>query len=159
MSLMNNENLIKLCSQMHDKGYKFVCFDEREVTVYTDVSQSLCLSETPENAFIFYRIEHLCTGLQYVNCKSDHITFVMDIVNDNIIDFYDPQLRNFVYKDDDTDQNFDPIPKYFWRGVASKLNVSGVSMGLPPADCLLAKHTVSIWNCIALNTIGVVSVY
>lgn len=159
-SALDHVNLIRICVGMYNKGFRFVCFDNREVTVHTDVSHFLCLSVTPNNAFIFYQILPFCALAPDVitnKCKSSRITFVGDIVSGSVIDFNDPRLRHFNYKDDDTDQNFDPIPKYFWRGIASRLNVSGVSIESPPVDCLLVEHTVSIWNCIALNKIETIS--
>jgi hypothetical protein len=156
-STPDHTNLVQICMSMYKKGFKFVCFDDREVTVYTDVSRFLLLSETPNNAFIFYHILPFCSMTPRVQHNTDCITFVGDIVAGSVIEFNDPRLKHFNYKDDDTDQNFDPIPKYFWRGIASTLNVSGVSIGSPPVDCLLAGHTVSIWNCIALNRIETIN--
>ncbi len=158
---MNSEELKHLCMSMYHKGYNFVCFDSREISVYTDVSTSLCLSEVPSQALVFYMILPLCNNkeLQYTNLrnKSDKMVFVADIVKTNVIDFRDTRMKDFVYKEDDTDLGYDPIPKYFWRGVASKLNVSGVSVDDPPADCCLKTNSISVWNCAVLNNIETVT--
>jgi hypothetical protein len=147
-----------LCQQKSEEGFKYVCFDLRDISVHTDVSNSLCLSETPENSFIFFQLQPLCSRLSDAGFRpvSDRVVFARDIIKGSIVDFHDSRLRFFVYKEDDTDPGYDPIPKYFWRGVSSKLNVSGVAVGDAPADCLLPSHSVSIWNCNALDDIETV---
>jgi hypothetical protein len=85
------------------------------------------------------------------------MVFVGDIIKNSIINFNDARLKCFVYKEDDTDPGYDdPLPKYFWRGVASKLNVSGVSVDSAPADCSMQSDSVSLWNCNALDRIETV---
>jgi hypothetical protein len=86
------------------------------------------------------------------------MVFVRDIIKSSIIDFHDMRLKCFVYKEDDTYPGYDPIPKYFWRGVASKLNVSGVSVESAPSDCLMQSQSVTLWNCNALDNIETVEV-
>ena len=155
---MDCREIIALCMAMHEEGYNYVCFDNREISIYTDVSECLCLSETPTNAFVFFKIMPFC------NCMPSHhkimdkqIIFAMDVVKTSVIDFRDPSVQFFVYKEDDTDLGYDPIRKYFWRGIASRLNVSGVSIEHPFDDCVLHGYSMSVWKGTALNKIKIVN--
>ena len=152
---MEFEKLIQLCMRKYnEEGFKYVCFDKREISVHTDVSESLCLSETPVGSFVFYAIVPFCKRLAFQVDSDLCLVFAGDIIKNSIIDFNDARLKCFVYKEDDTDLGYDPIPKYFWRGVASKLNVSGVSVESPaPAGCSMQSESVTLWNCNALDRI------
>ena len=155
---MDVEKLVSVYQQKYNEGFKYVCFDTRDMTVNTDVSSSLCLSETPDNAFVLFYLPPFCSRLscQEFSVGSDRVVFVRDIIKGSIVNFTDSRLKFFVYKEDDTDPGYDPIPKYFWRGVASKLNVSGVAVDSAPVDCLLPSHSVRVWNCNALDDIEIV---
>jgi hypothetical protein len=106
------------------------------VSVHTDVSECLCLSETPTGAFEFFKILSFCDKSDTINSQ---LIFVGDIIKDKIIELHDFRLKTFVYSEDEA-------PKYFLRGIASKLNVSGVDL----------NHKVSIWNCMVLDKIKIV---
>jgi hypothetical protein len=147
-----------LCTAMHGEGYNYVCFDTRDISIYTDVSECLCLSETPTNAFVFFKIMPFCNSMpSNYQIVDKQIIFAVDIVRTSVIDFRDPSVQSFVYKEDDTDLGYDPILKYFWRGVASRLNVSGVSIEHPFDGCILHRHSVSIWKGNALNKIKILN--
>ena len=139
--------ILASCAEMQQKGYKYVCFDSRDFTAQTDVSESLGLSASPPNAFTFFQISAVLADEQTVDEQTKQLIFAADIAPTTVIDLGDPSIRQFVYKEDDTDSAYEPIPKYFWRGIASKLNVSGISIGEhSPDDRVFFKHSVLVWR-------------
>jgi hypothetical protein len=164
MTHSTHETVFQLCALMHSRGYKYACLDNRDVTINTNVSESLCLSETPGNAYVFFQLPILCSKLlsgSPTHGDLERITFVKDIFKDKIINLNDTSLKGYIYKDDDMDMNSEPILKYYWRGIAAKLNVYGVSFDdlSQSNDCLLQGKTISIWNGIVLQHIKNVSLH
>ena len=121
---MQADQTIQLCMNMHDKGYQYVCFDDRDLTPSTDVTAGLGVSETPNDAFIFTPTH----TLQPRTCKPTRNIIFANPIDASLISYKDASLEQFEYKNDDADPNADPVIKYFWRGIASKLNASGVTV-------------------------------
>jgi hypothetical protein len=144
-----NENIAQICNKMHAKGYDYVCIDARDLTPFTNVTEKLGLSETPDGAFIFVQISEIKP-----TCSVSEKLIFASPISTCLLSHDDERLHQFAYRNDDADLDIDPKLKYFWRGVASKLNASGITVtSSPPAECTLPPNSITVWKGNALTNI------
>jgi hypothetical protein len=146
---MYTDQIIQLCHTMHDKGYNYVCFDKRHLTPSTDVTAGLGLSETPFNAFVFTQTKTLQSHRYN---PTQNIIFANPIQT-CLLSYKDERLKQFAYNNDDADIDIDPVTKYFWRGIASKLNASGIIVDITSNGNTFTPDSIIVWKGNALTDI------